>query len=757
MKPLTTLTGKSSFFRVKAGQIGLLVLIILGIGSLAGYTIYSATPHQVEKLSILSESNDAASLAYSQRESFNLALILEDWVRGEIKIREVEISRALLGQRLQVKLADGSTTYSVMSDKYRKMLSEIDKFIISNASTSVIDRAKQFATLRVTYANFLTETRRMSKTIQLESLRQVNKVVKNRIRSEYFQSGILIFVIGLGLFFLIWIIRDLSNAFRDAKSILESEQDKLNLANRLLERSRSMDQFQSKIGEINFTEVKSLEFPSLFEAELHDALQINNFSIKPSGDSFELSTLDDALLETSERNLIKTRFYEVMKQHDSRYRLFFEADFRANHDLQTGFLNERGLETQLANQTILPTDQFAAIFIDIDRFHRINDSMGFDYGDSVMREVGLRLRKLTSPKDVIARLNSDEFLVITPITDSDSARFRALALQSDLGFTTQNNQVELHLTFTVGLVIYRPLEVPPSLLLRHGALALNLANRQIRSGFATYSRDQGQEYVESLADEYAIREGIRLNQFELYFQPVIELSTNTVIGGEALLRWNRPGFGVVGPNEFLPKVREHELDIELGDWVIENALRFRVNARLFQTEFNLQSFRVGINVEASQLKRTDFADKLINSIHRLNIQSEDVSVEVTEHSLTEGDASLQQLQKLKTFGFVIAIDDFGTGYSNLSQVHNLPVSVLKIDKSFLIPTAGRLIDKQLIMDIKQLSQNLGLRLVAEGVESQEVEDFLLESGITRVQGFHYSPPLSEVNFWSWVRDFQRNK
>ncbi len=741
------------FFKIKTGQVVLLILAAMGIGSLAGWSVYSSTPHQVEKLSILSESNDAASLAYSQRESFNLALIIEDWVRGEVDIREVEISRALLGQRLQVKLVNGSATYDVMTPQYKKILSSIDAFIISNKDTKLQDRAKEFENVRDTYNLFLTETRRLSKAIQEESLRQVNKVVKNRSRAELYQSGMLLFVIGIGLIFLIWIIRDLAAAFRRAQTILQDEQEKLDLATQMLDLSRGMDRFQIRLAELNFNTFQEEDFRSTFQAILQEEILTPRLEIEVFDTTLRLKKVDDSEIDPSTLSLLQIRFADAMKQNDSRFRLYTEAEYRSTHDLLTGFLNERGLTGLLEYHVWENSEVFAAIFIDVDRFHRINDSMGFEYGDAVMREISVRMASLSIFPEHIVRLNSDEFVLITPVKNEIEGKEKALALQSELQFSTSHNQIELNLTFTVGLVLFRPAQVIASDLLHHGALALNIANRQIRAGFATFSEDQGQEYVESLAEEFAIRQAIKLNEFELYYQPVIELSTKTVIGGEALIRWNRPGYGVLGPEEFLSKVRDHDLEIELGDWIIESALRFRVNARLFQEELRLESFRVGINVEASQLRRPDFADKLIESIQRLNISPSDVSVEVTEHALTDGDIALQQLQKLKSRNFVIAIDDFGTGYSNLSQVNSLPISVLKIDKSFLIPGAGKTMDRQLVLDIKQLADNLKLRVVAEGVESAEVEKFLVESGITRVQGYFYSPPLPEVNFWSWVREF----
>ena len=747
----------ASFLKIRVGQVALLIVATIGIGSLAGWSVYSSTPHQVEKLSILAESNDAASLAYSQRESFNLALIIEDWVRGEVVIRDVEISRALLGQRLQVKLVNGNPTYDAMTNSYKAKLEEIDKFIIANSTTPLSGRTSAFNKLRPNYDLFLTETRRMSKAIQEESLKQVNKVVQNRTRSEFYQSGILLITILAGLILLVWLVRDLAIAFRKAKFILQEEQLKLNSATQMLEISRAMDRFQSWITEMHLTALTSSDFANLFEKRLQKELSLAALRVSASGDSYKIEFPVDAGLEEIASKLVRARFADAIKQHQSRLRLFVEAEYRASHDFLTGFLNERGLSIALSNQAGTSEKMLAALFIDVDRFHRINDSMGFEFGDSVMTEIASRMNALSTSEDLVARLNSDEFVFISPVANEAQARAKALALQSDMQFTTHHSDIELNLTFTIGLVVYAPAEFNPSELIHHGAIALNIANRQIRAGFAIYSEVQGQEYVESLAEEFAIRQALKLNEFELYFQPVIELSTNQVMGGEALIRWNRPGYGVLLPNEFLSKVSDHDLEIELGDWIIESALRFRANARLFQEELSLDSFRVGINVEASQIRRSDFADKLMESVQKLNVDATDVSIEITEHSLTDGDIALQQLRKLKASNFVIAIDDFGTGYSNLSQVNSLPISVLKIDRSFLIPGAGTSMDRQLILDIKQLADNLKLRVVAEGVESVEVEKFLVDSGITRVQGFLYSPPLPEVNFWGWVRDFKNSQ
>ena len=740
--------------RLRTGQVALLLIALLGIGALAGWSVYSSTPHQVEKLAILAESNDAASLAYSQRESFNLAISLEKWVRSDLTIRDVEISRALLGQRLQVTLVNGNSTYDVMTSAYKRELAVIDSFIRTESSKKSSNRVTDFLTLSSHYENFLTETRRMSKSIQQESLKQVNKVVRERTRVEFYQSGILLFVILTSFVLAWWITRDLIRTFRTSRQILDEEQKKLGEATEMLTLTRSLDYFQGLALGTSLENKTDEDFALYFEEKLRDAIPATELTVRLINGQYALEFEDNTQLSDRQYEFIYDRFTEIIQLHLARTRLHFEAQYRAHHDLLTGFLNERGFATRYAELNVLTTNTTAAIFIDIDRFHRINDSMGFEYGDSVILEVANRLRELTSTKDTLVKLSSDEFLVIRHCESETGARSEALKLQSALQFTVTNKGIEFKVTFTLGLVIFAPQELTSASLLHRGALARNIAQRQIRSGFAIYSSDQGQEYVESLAEEFALRQAIKLNEFELYYQPVIELTTHEVIGGEALIRWNRPGFGLVYPDEFLPSIRDLDLHVELGEWVIEHSLRLLVNARLFENELSHRQFRVGINIDPEQLKRPNFADFILEKTQKYGIQNSAVSLEVTEHALVETDIAFQQLQRLKSLGFVIAVDDFGTGYSNLAQVQNLPISVLKIDKSFLIPAPGKKVDQQLVIDIKQLADNLNLRVIAEGVEDQTMENFLLETGITRVQGYHYSKPLPEKDFWGWVFNFE---
>jgi len=568
-------------------------------------------------MAILSESNDAASLAYSQRESFNVALALERWARKDINIRDVEIARALLGQRLQVRLVDGSSTYQAMSKTYRDDLAQLDSFIIFQASIASPNRSLAFTKLETAYESFLTETRRMSKSIQQVSLLQVNKVVKSRTKSEFYQSAILILVILCGMSLATWISLDILRAFRRSRQILEDEQEKLGLAIEMLDLSRAMDAFQKFVLDLDLGNKSHADFSQLFMEEFKRLMPLANLTVRYFGDEYNILTSSDATMPEEFFAFVNQRFDEIMHQHLARTRLHFEAQYRANHDLLTGFLNERGINGHRLESHYQSSQYVAGIFLDVDRFHRINDSMGFQFGDQMLLEIAQRLKSLSSPSDILVRMSSDEFLIIKSAETEDEARSDALDLQSKLQFSTINDGIEFNLTFTIGLVPVRTSDFNMLDLLHKGALSLNLAQQQLRNGFAIYSSDQSQEFIESLAEEYALRQAIKLNEFELYFQPVVELTKQEVTGGEALIRWNRPGFGIIHPSEFLPRIRDLQLHVELGEWVIDHALRMIKNSRLFDNEFLLSEFKVGINVEIEQLNLSDFADNLISKLLKM--------------------------------------------------------------------------------------------------------------------------------------------
>ena len=749
------LSDLTSEIPLKLGQILLFALMIMGILSLILWSVYSSKPHQVEKLSILSESNDAASLAYSQRESFNVALAIESWYHGDGTYRDLQIARALLGQRLQVLTQGDVTTYSLMTQRYRNSLAVLDEVIKNGRDLPVNQRLKLLQQSEKALGSFLTETRRMSRTIQLSSFKAVNKVVQSRARSELYQSFILFLTSFVGFIFFVWVSRDLGIRFRQTRKMIEEERKKLVDATRAIEISRKLDEIQNELLGRPVESWKHGEFFKELARYTEELAPEAGLEVRQSDNprrEIDLLVTDANKIGNAELATIRKRVDEISQIHRSRRRLHEEAIYRASHDSLTGLLNSAGL-TKTIEESAIPskTGVLAAIFIDVDRFHRINDSLGFKYGDSILKTIADKLKELTGPNDLVARINSDEYAVVTPVEDEHDGRLRALELQAGLEFAAHSQDIEMEITVSVGLVLTDTENIRKIDLMHDGAIATSLAGRQIRSGFASFTEALSHEYVESLSQEFALKQALRNNEFVLYLQPVIGLEHGTIEGAETLIRWNRPGHGLVYPDEFLPTIREYGLVDELGVWVMNTAMQIRANSYIFQSEFNIERFKIGVNVEAEELINPDFYERYRTAFQRTGVNPADFVLEVTEHAFAEGEIAIDQLTRVRDLGALIAIDDFGTGYSNLAQAQNLPLSILKIDKSFVPKGQMDNNEKQLVVDIKQIADTLQLESLAEGVETPDAEAFVASLGVTYAQGYLYSPAVPEREFWNWVR------
>ena len=745
-------------FKIKWGQAVLAFLTVLGIVGLGSWSVYSSQPHQVEKLSILSEANDAASLAYSQRESFNTAIAFEKWSNGDLSLRELQITRALLGQRLQVRLVSGEQTYDQLSSRYRWALSELDKIIVAGRNLTPDQRIAQYEASQGVLEAFLTETRRLSSELARLSLSQVNSVVQKRAQAEFWQAVITLFTALCGGIFFFWLLRDITNRFRESRKILKDERKKLTVVMNTLSLIRTLDTLQFDLLSKPVDSWKRGEFFDQLRAAtstLPTNTQLDLELIDNETKTVKVIALNPDAIDQYELDLIQERIQEIATIHASRRRIFEESNYRAAHDHITGLLNDTGLRHEIGRLTI-SKQKVVGIFLDIDRFHRINDAMGFQYGDSILRKVAEKISSHANPGDLVARISSDEFVLLTQFDDLEEARHKALEIQSDLEFVASHNNIDMEVTLSVGLVLVEAAELNGDSLLHDGAIVAHIAGRQARAGFAVYNEFEGKELVDALSEEFALKNAIKNNEFELYYQPVIRLDTNTIVGAESLVRWRRPGHGLIYPADFLPKLRDFNLMDDLGVWALQSALRMRKSAYVFQQQYGLAEFHVGINVEAGHLLRADFADIVIEALNDEALNPSDLVLEVTEHALSEGDVALENLFRLKEFGVWIAMDDFGTGYSNLSQVHRLPLTMLKLDKSFMPRENLTDIDKQLILDIQMIAKSLGIEALAEGVETQEVRDFISSIGLTFAQGYFYSPALPEIEFWNWVREFTQS-
>jgi diguanylate cyclase (GGDEF)-like protein len=397
------------------------------------------------------------------------------------------------------------------------------------------------------------------------------------------------------------------------------------------------------------------------------------------------------------------------------------------------------LRQMIADSALAPDRLNGVMMIDIDRFKGVNDTLGHAMGDQLLCEVSGRLRAAVQPVDTVSRLGGDEFAILVPDIGNrhvleDLAR--RIIDKFDECFVLAGNEV--FVSCSVGLALYPTDSFAADDLMKYADSAMYLAKRAGRRGYRFYSKDLTIAASARLALESELRRAIERNELELHFQPKVKFRENEVIGSEALLRWRRPGVGLVPPVEFIPVAEETGLIVDIGEWVLREACRAAV-------EWNAEGFvlhKVAVNLSARQFQSRDLPGLVGQILVETGCLPEWLELEITESLLlTEDDTVLNTLSALRSLGLSIAIDDFGTGYSSLSYLARFPIDTLKIDKSFVQKVTTDLRHAELVKAILSIAACLGQRVVAEGVETADQAAFLEENGCQVAQGFLFSRPL----------------
>ena len=392
-------------------------------------------------------------------------------------------------------------------------------------------------------------------------------------------------------------------------------------------------------------------------------------------------------------------------------------------------------------------EMLAVLFLDLDRFKHVNDSLGHLAGDVLLQSVARRLSAVLRPEDTLARMGGDEFtlLLTDPHGPEDAARVaqRVLDTLAD-PFTVEGH--ELFVTGSVGISLY-PTDGPdaPSLL-RHAEVAMYRAKEQGRNGYQLFTEQMNAAAFERLVLESSLHRGLAHGEFTLFYQPVVS-SDGQIVGAEALVRWRHPDLGLVSPAKFIPLAEETGLIVPLGHWVLETACRQA--AAWFRSGHPLG---VSVNLSARQLRRPDLVRQVASSLADVGLPAEWLTLELTESALiTTGEAAVSVLEGLRALGVSIAVDDFGTGYSSLSYLRHLPVDVLKVDRAFVQDMVASQKDRTVVWAILALAHGLGLKVVAEGVETEAQRECLCGMNCDALQGYLISPPLAAAEFEAFVQ------
>ncbi len=448
--------------------------------------------------------------------------------------------------------------------------------------------------------------------------------------------------------------------------------------------------------------------------------------------------------------ILKTIQYAIeRKQADRR------LAYVSHYDKLTGLANRELFRDRL-EQAMLRADRsnkmVALLFLDLDRFKSINDSMGHLAGDDLLIKVANRLKACVRKMDTIARLGGDEFTVI--IEDAENEADASRVCDKMLAALTEPVYVadrEIYVTTSIGVTFYPRDAKDVTGLLRNADTAMYRAKEDGRNKFKTFTTDMNTALEERVQLEAALRHAVEEDELSLCYQPKISLQTSQVIGVEALLRWNHREFGDVKPVKFIPLAEETGLIVPIGEWVLERVCR---DLRRWHA-LGYDELSVAINLSARQFRQGDFSPCVERIIAQTAVDPNQVVFEITESVLMEdSEVSRVQLDALKAMGVMVYLDDFGTGYSSLSYLKRFRIDGLKIDRGFIRNVPGDDDEEEITRAVIALGRALHLGVIAEGVENQSQLDFLLREGCDAVQGFLFSKPLAFDALTEWLaQDF----
>lgn len=450
-----------------------------------------------------------------------------------------------------------------------------------------------------------------------------------------------------------------------------------------------------------------------------------------------------------------TNYFSIFSDITERKKAEERIHYLAYYDALTGLPN-RALFFKLVDQALLEARRNrlhgALLFIDLNRFKPINDTLGHNVGDKLLQAVANRLRASLRTEDVVARLGGDEFVVgLFDIARRDHAAIVAQKLLAALDAPFVVDGHELKAGGSIGIAVYPQDGFDTETLLRLADIAMYRAKQTGEDGYAFYSHEMNRRALDRLHLEAGLRHAIERNRFFLHFQPKVDIASGHIVGAEALLRWHDPERGMVSPAEFIPVAEETGLIVQIGAWVLQATL---AQARQWQ-KAGLPMLRIAVNVSAREFTPA-LVDRVREALAASGVSAGWLELEITESMLMHGaQRVIALMEELIALGVTLSLDDFGTGFSSLSYLKRFPIDAVKIDRSFVAGIPDDANDCAIAGAIVSMARQLGHRTVAEGVENDDQLVFLKSLGCDELQGYIYSRPLPAEEFAALVRSGQR--
>jgi len=417
-------------------------------------------------------------------------------------------------------------------------------------------------------------------------------------------------------------------------------------------------------------------------------------------------------------------------------------DQLAHFDTVTNLPNRNMFNQQLGHalaQAKRNDSNVGLLFLDLDRFKTVNDTLGHHVGDLLLRGVAARLLGVVREADTVCRLGGDEFTVIVENVAKPSGMATVaehIITEFSKPFQIEGN--EIYIGTSIGISVYPNDATSLDMLLKHADAAMYHAKEQGRNNFQFFSADMNQRAKHRLSMETSLRHALEREEFQLHYQPKIEFASGRIVGVEALIRWQHPEHGAVSPVEFIPIAEDTGLILPIGEWVLRTAC---AQAKAWH-DAGYGPLRMAVNLSGRQFAKGDVVEMISRTLHDTRLSAEQLELEITESVLMETtEATAAKLTQLRDMGIQIAIDDFGTGYSSMTYLKRFPISTLKIDRSFVRDIPGDTDDAAITTAIIAMAHSLKIGVVAEGVETIEQVEFLRDHGCTYAQGYYFSKPV----------------
>lgn len=425
-----------------------------------------------------------------------------------------------------------------------------------------------------------------------------------------------------------------------------------------------------------------------------------------------------------------------------------EIKYMAYHDILTNLPNRRKFNEDmkaLIADSNNRKNSFSVLFLDLDRFKQINDSLGHTVGDSLIQEVSIRLKEIVNTKGDIYRFNGDEFIIVFPGSGGREIRkyTREILNEFESPFTLSSSH-QIFTSASIGISIFPDHGNDYDTLLKNADTAMYVAKENGRNAFQFYEPKMNEYHEETLIIEQHLRKAIERNEFELFFQPKLDLATEQIHSMETLLRWTNPVLGSVPPDKFIGIAEDTGLIIKIDEWVLEHACK---QNKEWAESGLCTPLRIAVNISPLHFRLPNFVQVVESTLERTGLNPELLEIEITERSFIDNiDECIKSLTALRNMGVNVAIDDFGIGYSSLNYLRRFPISSLKIDRSFIQEITQNQEEVAIVKAMIYLSHELNLNVVAEGTETKEVIDLLRELGCNEVQGYYISKPVPKQEF-----------